>query len=394
MRIVLLTNILTPYRIYFYDLLYESFKKRNIKFHVLVMAQTEPDRNWMYDELQREYTTLLPSKTIRISKIYLHFNNNLRKQLRYLNPQLVICGGSYIHPSVLITILYKKIFKFQIIFWSESHLHEQKNHSRSIVIVRNKLRHWTYRSFDGFWYSGKLSLEFINKYCNHSKHRIFAPNIVDNSIYSLLPEKNEDRRKVCSSYDINPDNFIFICPSRLTKVKGIDKFIDLFKQAASKDNATIIIPGEGELKEYISQLINRNNLNIILPGFINQNKMAELYAISDCFLMPSLSDPNPLSCIEALWAGLPLLVSKHVGNYHEVIIEGENGYVFDYSEKELAISYIDMLITASEDWIDIAKNRSREIAKKIFDPKTAVERIVNESQEIILSPSSYIAPQH
>ena len=41
-QFVLLTNILTPYRRYFYDLLNEEFRKNSIGFHVLLMAEGEP----------------------------------------------------------------------------------------------------------------------------------------------------------------------------------------------------------------------------------------------------------------------------------------------------------------------------------------------------------------
>ena len=39
-------------------------------------------------------------------------------------------------------------------------------------------------------------------------------------------------------------------------------------------------------------------------------------------ILPSLSDPNPLSCIEACWSANPLIVSEHVGNNPEIITEG------------------------------------------------------------------------
>lgn len=51
--------------------------------------------------------------------------------------------------------------------------------------------------------------------------------------------------------------------------------------------------------------------------------MIELYSISDVFVLPSISDANPLTCIEALWTELPLFISENCGNYPEVIEQGK-----------------------------------------------------------------------
>jgi hypothetical protein len=55
-KVILLTNILTPYRKFFYDLLFKVFAQQGIDFKVLVTAESEPNRNWKYDELKSEYT--------------------------------------------------------------------------------------------------------------------------------------------------------------------------------------------------------------------------------------------------------------------------------------------------------------------------------------------------
>lgn len=55
--------------------------------------------------------------------------------------------------------------------------------------------------------------------------------------------------------------------------------------------------------------------------------MVTLYAAADLFVLPSLRDPSPLSAVEALAAGLPLLLSDKAGNVDEVLTPG-NGWRF------------------------------------------------------------------
>jgi len=140
MKIAIYTNILTPYRIFFYDALYKEFKANGDEFHVILMADTEPDRNWNYDDFRKEYTILLNSRTIAHGNSYIHFNNNLIATLENLELDLIVCGGSYLCPGVLQVILWKKRFGYKTYFWSESHLNEKRDYGWMKIKVREFLR--------------------------------------------------------------------------------------------------------------------------------------------------------------------------------------------------------------------------------------------------------------
>ena len=128
----------------------------------------------------------------------------------------------------------------------------------------------------------------------------------------------------------------------------------------------------------IENTIKKTNLDVRLLGYQQQNIVMELYAIADFFVLPSLSDPNPLTCIEALWCGLPLLVSKHVGNYPEVIENGQNGYVFDYTKTTEAVGLITKLLHSSVEWKHKASRCSLLIASQYYAPEKVVKRLVDD----------------
>jgi glycosyltransferase involved in cell wall biosynthesis len=44
------------------------------------------------------------------------------------------------------------------------------------------------------------------------------------------------------------------------------------------------------------------------------------------------NDPNPLTLIEASYAGLPIITTRFAGNCNELVFEGENGFVLDEIE--------------------------------------------------------------
>ena len=93
MKYLILTNILTPYRRFFYDELYKLAKTQGDEFHVILMAETEPNRNWYYKDYKTQYSELLYGKTITINDIFIHINWHVKKTLIKYNPDLVIFVG-------------------------------------------------------------------------------------------------------------------------------------------------------------------------------------------------------------------------------------------------------------------------------------------------------------
>lgn len=386
MNIAIYTNILTPYRKFFYDLLYDECKKNGDKFNVLLMADTEPNRNWKYEEFKTEYTILLKSTTITKGETYIHFNKNLKKVLEGLQLDILICAGGYLCPGIWKSLQLKKKFGYKIYFWSESHLNEARNYSSLKIKIREFIRKSVYKNFDGFWYAGQLSKQFIELYSRSDADMYFMPNLIEESKYEKVSQLTEaEKQKLRVKYRIEEDKTVFICPARLSYVKGIDKFISIFAKYPEKDRATILVAGDGELKDKIKQKVEELNVDIRLLGFMDQNSVIELYSLSDVFLLPSLSDPNPLTCIEALWTGLPLFLSNHCGNYPEVVREGKNGYVFSYEHEDELLKKLDAIINSNSEWRSEAKEESLKIAKNKYSSIEVVQDTIQYFAKIINS---------
>jgi glycosyltransferase involved in cell wall biosynthesis len=314
--------------------------------------------------------------------MHFHINPNLKIVLKELMPDILITSGSYTLPSTWFGIYYKKKFKYKLLFWSESHLDEKRTYKKIIIELRDFIRYRFYKKFDGFWYTGNKSLDLIKKYCNKKCEFYFIPNLIDGiSFNNAAKIRDFNKDEIRKEYKVSIEKFLFICPARLIEAKGLIPFLKLFNAAKYKYRAIILIPGEGELKQELVEFINTYHLDVRLLGIKSQTEMIKLYAISDAFLLPSISDPNPLSCIEAIWAELPLLVSEHVGNYPEVIIHNKNGYVFSYNKPEEAISLIDKMIKADMAWVRNARQVSYSIANDKYCADKAVKNLVYEMLE-------------
>ena len=382
MNLVIYTNILTPYRKYFYDALYKACKEYKDNFYVVVMADTESGRNWRYEELKTSYTILLENKTLSVGGAYIHFNPDLKAVLKRLKPDILICAGGYLCPGIWKAIRWKKRMDYKIYFWSESHLNESRNYGKLKTGLRERIRRKIYPKFDGFWYAGEMSRNFIEKYAGSHSDMRFVPNLIEEEKYYQAAEITaEEKIRLREKYHIAEDRIIFLCPARLIEVKGIDKVIPLIAKCRNHEKVTIVVAGDGELRNTIAEMAGRERLDVRLLGFQGQEEMIELYGFCDFFLLPSISDANPLTCIEALWAGMPLLISEHCGNYPEVIRNGQNGYVFSYKNSKRAIEDMEEMIRSDWKWRQNAKEISLQIAQKQYSTEKVVKDIVEHCHE-------------
>jgi glycogen synthase len=103
---------------------------------------------------------------------------------------------------------------------------------------------------------------------------------------------------------------------RITYQKGPEFFIDAaFKVLQRHNNVKFVMAGSGDLKDKIIRQVENLGISskILLPGFLKNNEIKELFAISDVFVMPSVSEPFGISPLEALRSGVPVIISKQSG---------------------------------------------------------------------------------
>lgn len=119
--------------------------------------------------------------------------------------------------------------------------------------------------------------------------------------------------------------FLFV--GRLSKVKNLELLIHVFNGLPAH-NLTII--GGGEEKEYLASIANEN---IVFIPPIENAKLQYEFNKHDVFILPSLSEAWGLVVEEALYFGLPVIVSKNCGSC-ELIENGVNGFVVPCDDRE------------------------------------------------------------
>jgi len=114
----------------------------------------------------------------------------------------------------------------------------------------------------------------------------------------------------------------FLYLGRLEEVKNLLFLITIFNEL--KDyNLTII--GDGSIKK---DLQKASSPNIIFLDSIPNKNLGNVFKNYNIFILPSISEPWGLVVEEALYFGLPVIVSQNCGS-RELIINNQNGYIID-----------------------------------------------------------------
>lgn len=163
-----------------------------------------------------------------------------------------------------------------------------------------------------------------------------------------LKKFDADKKKVNSNKKQTKLKLISI--GELNKNKNHRLVIEAIHQSKFKDCFSYDICGEGTLKEELTQLIKQYGLEnqVRLLGY--RDDVHHLLAESDIFVFPSFREGLPVSVMEAMATGLPVLASDIRGN-HDLVVHEKGGFLFESGNVEDLVHYLEECFLHQENMI-------------------------------------------
>ncbi len=115
-----------------------------------------------------------------------------------------------------------------------------------------------------------------------------------------------------------------VCVARFSPQKHQSLLVRALAAVAGDWRLTFV--GEGPLENDVQQLARENGLGERIEFLGARDDVAEILARSDIFVLPSNWEGFPLTILEAMRAGLPVIASD-VGGVREAVADGDTGYL-------------------------------------------------------------------
>ena len=186
------------------------------------------------------------------------------------------------------------------------------------------------------------------------------PNGVDIDRFSRI-----SRGKARIRLNIEANEKILLFVGGLRPVKGVRYLIESMSIIKQRDrNIRLLIVGDGEQRRNLEKSTEKLNLGkwISFAGEIPSERVAEYLVASDIFVLPSLSEGFPLTVLEAMASGLPIVTTR-VRGLPEIVKDNENGCLVQPKNPGQIAEKV-LLLLENDDLRQRVSENNREKAKQ------------------------------
>lgn len=185
---------------------------------------------------------------------------------------------------------------------------------------------------------------------------------------------------------VNTQRLLFL--SRFIKEKGVFELLDAFRLVHSRfPNTELILAGDGPERYSMEEYVRQHNLTgaVKFTGYLRGSGKGDTLMNSDIFILPSYGEGLPISLLEAMAAGLPIICTS-VGGITDIFENGKNGILLSSVSAESINEAVSKMIENKEWRLEIG-HHNRVIAWEYYEAsvvsqqmKAAYWKIVNTSR--------------
>lgn len=151
--------------------------------------------------------------------------------------------------------------------------------------------------------------------------------VIENGIHFDRYQSREDRTSLRSQLGLNLKRRYIATVARFHPVKDHDSLIRAFAQLTTQyEDVDLLLVGDGSLREQLSSLVKTLGIENRVRFLGVRSDVPEILQAVDIFALTSLCEAASLTLLEAMAAGLPVVVTN-VGGNPEIVREEIDGYL-------------------------------------------------------------------
>ena len=320
-KILWVTNIPSPYRVDFFNLLGETCKLK-----VIFERNQSDERNEVWygkNYTNFDYVFLKGFKYKADSLISLSIIKYLKREYD------TIFISNPMTPIGIISTTYLKLFKIPFVIEGDGAFIPKKEN-----FLKAKLKRFLLKGAKNYFSTGEAHRKYYVHYGVKENQIIWYPfsSVLEKDI-AKSPPTEEQKSLLKKKYNV--DNVpIILFVGQFIERKGVDLLLEIVEKIKEPVQVLLIGGSMAQLSNLVSKKIN-SNIKVI--EFINPKQLTEYYNLSDLFILPTRKDIWGLVVNEAMARGLPVITTLDCGAGLELIENGVNGYLFDI-KRHLSVS--------------------------------------------------------
>lgn len=213
-------------------------------------------------------------------------------------------------------------------------VHEEYTHyisnvgKRPLKKIVRKLSKYYVAPFSGVIAPTEKTKNLLISYGVKNKIYVVPSGINLDKFKKDIPDTEKDG--LLKSFNIKKDSFKLVFLGRISKEKNIETLINIMPKLINENkNIQLIIVGDGpdrlELEARVKDLGLEDS--IIFTNRIPNDKVPIYYKLADLFISPSKTETQGLTILEAMAAGVPVLVYDDT-NVKGIILHKKTGLLF------------------------------------------------------------------
>ena len=322
-RLVLLTEIISPYRLPLFNTLAQHAE---VDLHVIFLAETDPNlRQWQIykEEIHFSYQ-VLPSWRKRVGRYNLLLNRGVVLALGAAAPDVILCGG-YSYIASWQALFWARNRHIPFFLWSESNA-EDLRHDRAFVEFLKKT---FLEKCSGFVVPGRSAQEYIQSHNVREEVIFTAPNAVDNELFasaSAAARQSAAQRRL----ELALPGHYFLFVGRLVREKGVFELLSAYAklEESVRQDVGLVFVGDGVARQLLEEQAASVSPGVIaFAGFAQREQLTSYYALAEMLILPTYTDAWGLVVNEAMACSLPVILSRAAGCAPDLVKEGWNGFM-------------------------------------------------------------------
>lgn len=192
-----------------------------------------------------------------------------------------------------------------------------------------------------------------------------------------IPSESNGRAETRRLMGIPDERFIVGWIGRMTGIKRTDDVLLALRKLRERGvDASLCMVGDGPERDHVERKARELGIvrHTLFLGY--QEDVAQYFAAFDAMVLPSANEGTPVTAIEALAAGRPVVATR-VGGVPDVVRDGEDGFLVEPADVD---ALADRLTTLAHD--PKLRERMGAAGRARVLPRYAVDRLIDDMDRL------------